>query len=233
MFGDKKGNPYEVHYNMGKGRKPELILFFKEISRTKYPPLEIGCSSGGVLSVLREINHSAIGIDIDSQAIEFARKKGLNAKDTNLFNLPNKSRDFILMSHTIEHLENISKMLEKISKILVEKGYLLVFAPDSYRMLEPPHLPHDYCFSRRTLKSLLSKYNLEEVKFIPPLDRPNRFKKDLIILFKKNSKTKYFKSNYKRLPFLKYKYYLRLYSIANPLLIATNTKQIFRKILRR
>lgn len=233
MFGDKKVNPYEIHYDMGKGRKHELKLFYKEIANTKYPPLEIGCSSGGVLSELRKINDSSEGIDIDGQAIEFAKNKGLNVRDTDLFNLPNKSRDFILMSHTIEHLGDLSKVLEKISKILVNGGYLLIFAPDSYEMLEPPHLPHDYCFSRDTLKSVLSKYNLKEINFIDPLDRPKGFRKDLIVLFRKELKLDKYKSNYHESPFLKYKYYLKLYFIVNPLLMVTNTKSIFRRILRK
>ncbi|KKL81829.1 hypothetical protein LCGC14_1990900, partial [marine sediment metagenome] len=232
MFGSEKVDPHELHYNMGRKRKPELDLFSKEIINAKYPPLEIGCSSGGVLSVLEEINSLSIGIDIDSQSIESAKKMGVNAEYINLFDLPNKSRDFILMSHTVEHLEDISIMMEKVSKVLVDGGHLLIFVPDSYRILEPPHLPHEYCFSRETLKSTLSRYRLKEEMFIYLKERPDRFWGDLIMLFKKDPKMKYYKSNYSYLPFFKYKYYLKIYSIINPFLMATNTKSIARKFLR-
>jgi len=233
MFGKNGENPYEVHYRMGMKRAPEIYLFSKEIINAKYPPLEIGCSSGGVLSILKEINNSSIGIDIDERAIEFAKKKGLHANDINLFDLQNKSRDFILMSHTIEHLDDLPRTLKKISNILIEGGKLLVFVPDSYEMLEPPHIPHNYCFSRDTLKSIISKHKLKEIKFVPISERPQGFKKDLIVLFKKNSKTKEYKSNYNPLPFLKYKYYLYLYSLVNPLFMITKTKPLFRKILKK
>ena len=185
-----------------------------------------------MLSELSKINPSSEGIDLDSGAIEFAKSRGLNAEFIDLFSLKDNTRDFIIMSHTLEHLEDISKIIEKISNILVEGGYLLIFVPDSYKMREPPHLPHNYCFSRETLSSILSKSSLKEVEYFPPNSRPKGFEIDLISLFRKDKNSNRILSHYPRSKFKKYKHYLKIYSVINPILMTTNTKEIARGILR-
>jgi 2-polyprenyl-3-methyl-5-hydroxy-6-metoxy-1,4-benzoquinol methylase len=91
--------------------------------------LDIGCGMGQFLGVLKTESYTNLkGIDINNEALESCRKKGLNVTqitDTREFTVPeNEKFDFIIMSHVLEHIEKdvIIDTLVHIRKNLLAPG---------------------------------------------------------------------------------------------------------------
>lgn len=107
----------------------------KEISEGK-KVLEIGCWTGQILSLLQN-KAKCTGIDIDKEAIAFAReqRKG-NFVTGSALNLPfNKEIfDIAIMSHVLEHLprSNEDKAIGEAARVLKKGGFLALSVPSTH-----------------------------------------------------------------------------------------------------
>lgn len=95
--------------------------------------LDVGCGSGETLSLLKEIGWDVYGIDIDSRAIQIAKKKGINAfvggyKVIN--NFPKNYFDAIRLYHVIEHIDNPDYALKLIYSRLKQGGQIIMGTPN-------------------------------------------------------------------------------------------------------
>ena len=218
------------HFDAGLSRKDEINIFYNEIKKAKNP-IEIGCSSGGVLRALSDINDKFYGIDIDGGAIEFAKKQWLNAEKEDIFKLKDNIYDFVIMSHVVEHLLHPDIFIKKVHDILVEWWLFLIFVPDSYKCCEWPHVPHTFYFTEETLISMVTKQWFIIKNNIQWKNRPKKFKKDIIILFQKEKDSKQQKSRYNWWEFSLLKIKLPIVRIIIKILEATKTKNIIKRIL--
>lgn len=95
--------------------------------------LEVGCSSGFQLRALEEAGSFVVeGIDIDGEAIEYARRVlGLNAGqgDITSANYASESFDLVLLFNVLEHLMSPIDTLREISRVLRPGGVLAVKVP--------------------------------------------------------------------------------------------------------
>lgn len=93
--------------------------------------LEIGCSTGLMLSLFKNIGFEVEGIEASKKAAEYARKKGLEVKIA-FFEKVNFTQKYnlIILNHTLEHMEDPIGVLIKIKKILKPKGYLMIDLPN-------------------------------------------------------------------------------------------------------
>ena len=93
--------------------------------------LDIGCSTGIMLSIFKQRGFDVKGVEISKKAAEIARSKGIDVvvgpfekiQFSEKFNL-------VILNHTLEHLENPLEVLEKVKKILKPKGYLMIDLPN-------------------------------------------------------------------------------------------------------
>lgn len=130
--------------------------------------LEVGCSTGLLLSLLKKAGWDVIGIEPSKQAAHVATKRGINvvigtfedARLTDKF-------DLVILNHVLEHVENPELVMEKSFKILNPKGVVLISLPNfdslsakiqkgNWPLLLPSeHLWH---FTPTSLKFLLNKF---------------------------------------------------------------------------
>lgn len=131
--------------------------------------LDIGCGDGDTLVMLKKLGWETYGLDIDSQAVEIAKKRGINAKlgtFREISKYPDNYFDAIRLYHVIEHIDNPSECLSLIRKKLKREGELLIGTPNInsviaflfksywYNLDTPRHL---FLFSPQTLGKLLNK----------------------------------------------------------------------------
>lgn len=100
--------------------------------------LDVGCGRGFYLTALA--NYSFIdeicGIDIKTTYLAVARKnnrdKRVHMLPASIYELPyeDSSFDFIICSEVLEHLENDSKALQEIHRVLKKNGTLVITVPN-------------------------------------------------------------------------------------------------------
>jgi 2-polyprenyl-3-methyl-5-hydroxy-6-metoxy-1,4-benzoquinol methylase len=113
--------------------------------------LEVGCGRGDALLSMQQLGWTVEGIDLDPEAVEQAKKKGLNVKAGTLgaSHYLENSFDAVVMSHVLEHVYNPKELLVESRKLLKKSGYLVVVTPNleglghrmfkqCWRGLEPP-----------------------------------------------------------------------------------------------
>lgn len=127
--------------------------------------LDVGCGSGSAMEDMRKKGWRVLGIDFDQDAIENAKRKGLDARHGDLFSqaFPNDSFDAILLNHVIEHIPSPDKLFGECRRILKPGGTLVMITPNAHsrghakygrnwRGLETPH--HVHIFTPRSLAML-------------------------------------------------------------------------------
>jgi 2-polyprenyl-3-methyl-5-hydroxy-6-metoxy-1,4-benzoquinol methylase len=134
--------------------------------------LEIGCAYGFFLALAEKKFHYAEGIDISSDATEYARQiLGVNATSSEfLTHECVKAPDVVCMWDVIEHLRRPDLYIEKIANIIPRGGVIALTTADldswvarargsKWRQIHPP--THLHYFSRKTLSRLLERNGLE------------------------------------------------------------------------
>ncbi len=111
-------------------KKDLKIFFFDSFFKGSKRILDVACSVGRVIS----IDPGRIeGIDIDKDAVEIAKSKGLRIKVGNISKkIPYKSSGFdgIYCSQIIEHLEDPKRFLMEIKRLLRKRGRAAIITPD-------------------------------------------------------------------------------------------------------
>lgn len=100
--------------------------------------LDIGCGSGRILKGFDDAGASvALGVDLDSEAVEVARRAGLNVELGDVADLGDRLAksapfDVVIMTHIIEHLprDSVSAMLMTIRNLLRPGGCVLISTPN-------------------------------------------------------------------------------------------------------
>lgn len=153
-------------------RAIQHIDYLKEYLFDKIKILDIGCSAGNFLKIVRE-NYK----DCDLNGIEANKnfsKYGKSVYNLDIFNgmlekyKTKKKFDLIYMSHILEHFESPSRALLKVNSLLNENGYLFIEVPT----ILYPYISldfffqdaHLFTFSPMTLQSYLIKYDFYIIK---------------------------------------------------------------------
>ncbi len=93
--------------------------------------LEIGCSTGLLLSLLAEKGFEVFGVEISEKAATAAKEKGLKVYQQKFEKIEfSENFDGIIFNHTLEHIEEPIKALKKASSLLKPKGFLYIDLPN-------------------------------------------------------------------------------------------------------
>lgn len=139
--------------------------------------LDVGCGSGNMLKIAKQLGWDVMGLEIDPNAVKAAQALGLNVVqgDYRKLNELAQSFDCIICSHVLEHVHNPLELLDLLQKALKHGGTLLLSLPNAkshvreqfganWRGLEAPRhlaIPTDYnidkLFCCGTLKHVFVK----------------------------------------------------------------------------
>ena len=199
---------YEIDY--------KYLNLYKKSGRL----IDIGCSHGGFLKILQK-KYNSFGIDIDSKALEIAKKnRNLNKKlfNINLSEVKKKlgKFDIAVLRGVIEHVENPKEYFKQISKILNKNGIIFISATpnvnspcaiifkDRWNQFDP--IQHINLFSSMTLAKLANKFNFKLIgEHYPYINTPyENFKIDIKKFLKNKGDSPPFWGSMMTLVFKKY-----------------------------
>ena len=134
--------------------------------------LDIGCGNGTELYKLKAMGWEAHGVEIDDQASERARAKGIRIYTGDLFGAayPDHFFHVVRISFVLEHLPNPRETLQEMRRILLPGGRIYIsvqnagslhyqlFGPRWFSLDVPRHL---FSFTPKTIRRLLSSMDLE------------------------------------------------------------------------
>ena len=157
--------------NWGKERALHLLEKLKRINKYKTESvLEIGCGSGYILKVLKEMGfQDLVGIE---PSIEKTEKidgvlflKEFVTKELCL----DKKFDFIFSFNVYEHVENIDNMTFFISNHLKVNGEIFIYTPNCHKSLitgDPEVFSHKHTqyFDESSIKYHLSKHEFDVIE---------------------------------------------------------------------
>ncbi len=130
--------------------------------------LDVGCGSGEIDIIIAAKGYNITAVDISPYAIQLAQKLAESFsehKDRLDFLVGNiEEMDFdkkfssAIISHTLEHVINPERMMEKVISLLNPGSYILVAVPNKKAWNDRTHLRH---YSARSLTNFLSQYSHE------------------------------------------------------------------------
>lgn len=137
--------------------------------------LEIGSSTGLLLSIFKNAGWHTTGIEPSREASKISKSKGIHTVNSNFEAYKGKSNyfDLIIANHTLEHLKNPFFVLKKINHLLKDDGVSIISVPnfDSinsklFRKKWPLLLPneHRWYFTPQSLTLLSNKSSFRIIK---------------------------------------------------------------------
>jgi len=203
--GREAPNLDSLEINEARGEK--IYSFLKEflnIENRKIKVLEIGCSSGGILSYFKKVGCEILGVDLDSDYIQYGKEKlSLNLMEGTLNDVPsNFTPDIIIYSHVLEHILDLEAELIQLYKLCTEKTLVYIEVPGiknihaayNSNLLHYLQNAHTFHFSLTTLKNVMYKNNFSILK-------GDEFIKSVFVKAKKAETKKYFQNDFKEVIF--------------------------------
>jgi 2-polyprenyl-3-methyl-5-hydroxy-6-metoxy-1,4-benzoquinol methylase len=95
--------------------------------------LDIGCADGSFSKYLKDLGFKVCGIDISPEAINNAKKIGIDAcvhDVSKKFPFENCFFDIVVMMEVIEHVYDTDFLLDEIKRILKKEGLLIITTPN-------------------------------------------------------------------------------------------------------
>jgi len=145
---------YQLHLSRGdsllKDRKGRSQKFKKILSILRdfhgsfdsLNGLDIGCSSGIITNLLGENLRTAIGIDIDQEAIQSAKRNASSPRthffvgDSMALPFHDQSIDVIVCNHIYEHVPEASRLMDEIYRVMKDGGFCYFSAGNRYMLVE-------------------------------------------------------------------------------------------------
>jgi len=134
--------------------------------------LDIGCGNGTELYKLKLMGWDVYGVEIDAEASERARSKGLSVFTGELSdaNYPDRFFQVVRMSFVLEHLPNPKEVLLEIGRILMPQGRIYISVQNARSLnywlfrkwwfsLDVPR--HLFSFTPKTIQKLFSTVGLK------------------------------------------------------------------------
>ncbi len=99
--------------------------------------LVVGCGSGKEAAILaQQLNAEVTGIDLEENFDAEARKfAALQKGDATALEFSDESFDFVFSYHALEHIENPSKALQEINRVLKTGGGFWIGTPNKSRIV--------------------------------------------------------------------------------------------------
>jgi 2-polyprenyl-3-methyl-5-hydroxy-6-metoxy-1,4-benzoquinol methylase len=169
---------YIYKKNISPKYSQDLIKYILKLTPEKGKLLEIGFLNTDIMKKFHEKGYEVFGIDLDSNAVEIARKAGFKAfkGDIRDFNIEEKM-DVVLAIAVLEHIQFPNSFLEKINHILKDHGLLVLQIPNPSSLnrffssfskhnwdmfCEPGHIYH---YKKKHLLKLIEANNFKKTLY--------------------------------------------------------------------
>lgn len=134
--------------------------------------LDVGCANGGLLRALKDLGYQNLcGLDPSPACVENTRALGLDAYPGSLSQpFPHGKFDCVILSHTLEHVQDVRGAIAWIDAILDSSGKQLTYieTPDAARYVDFLYAPfqdfnteHINHFTRTSLQNALELAGFE------------------------------------------------------------------------
>ena len=115
-----------------------LVNWIKKF-KNRCKVLDVGCSSGLLLSRLKNEGFKIYGIDPNKEACSAIKKKlgnvVFNGTLETYLKKYNGKFDFIVYNHVLEHIEDVNKEISLVKKILKKDGLFMVGVPNTNNLV--------------------------------------------------------------------------------------------------
>jgi glycosyltransferase involved in cell wall biosynthesis/SAM-dependent methyltransferase len=165
------------------------LHWLRTVLRYRRPPgrtLELGCSHGGFVALLRSVGFDARGLELSPSIAEFARQTfgvsvAVGPVEDQAFEIG--ALDIVLAMDVLEHLGDPQKTFERCAERLRSDGLIVVQTPcypegQTYEELQSAGSPflamllpeeHIYLFSRTSIRALFERVGFRHVAFEPAI----------------------------------------------------------------
>ncbi len=170
---------YHAGYAKNRDQKIRTAIYrlnraAKYVEAQKPRLLDIGCSVGCTVEAAKLRGWNGCGVDVSDDAVEFCRKRGLDAQSVDSLKLPfdDGSFDVLVAWHVIEHVEDVSETLAEWRRVLKPNGLMVLETPDAsspkVRRLGSEYVKfwapeHTYTFTPANLAAFLERAGLDIV----------------------------------------------------------------------
>lgn len=139
-----------------------LDRFFTLPSGRALQALDFGCGTGAVLEFLASRGYEAHGVDMSAEALAFCRAKGLRVSLQDVSGAipyPSASFDLVCALDVLEHIEDDSRAVQEILRVLRPGGTLVAMVPAHQRLFSyhDTALHHFRRYGKAQLAQLLSE----------------------------------------------------------------------------
>jgi SAM-dependent methyltransferase len=175
---DKQGESYHRDKVYIQEREKFKNIFLRRLDlitssrKRKGRVLEVGSSTGLMLSLFKSCGWEVLGIEPSKQAASFAKKEGIATVNENFeeTKIPKDKFDAVIINHTLEHMDHPDEILAKVAHTLTKDGLLLIDVPNfgswsaKLKGINWPYLlpvEHRWHFTGEALRQLLEKNGFE------------------------------------------------------------------------
>ena len=136
--------------------------------------MDIGCGTGEFLKTMKQSGWDIKGVEVNKEARKLAEVNtdSIIMNQSEYFKSEQKY-DVITLWHSLEHLHELEKYLNKISKSLNTNGVLIIAVPN-YKSFDAEYYKHDwaaydvprhlYHFSFEAMMKLMKKFNFSLIE---------------------------------------------------------------------
>jgi 2-polyprenyl-3-methyl-5-hydroxy-6-metoxy-1,4-benzoquinol methylase len=165
------------------------LYWLKTLLKYRLPPskvLELGCSHGSFVALLRQAGYDATGAEMSSWVVEFGQKTfgiPIAVGPVEVLDIPPGSLDIIVLMDVLEHLSDPVSTMAHCLKLLKPAGLLLIQTPQfkeemNYTTLVETNarflemlIPgeHIYLFSDHSVTRLFQQLGAAHIQFEPAI----------------------------------------------------------------
>jgi len=137
---------YDKNQRLNKARKIAAVISdHVEGLQGQFTVLDVGCSTGIMTHHLAEHFKATVGVDIDSEALQYASTQSWEnlgtasflASDAMCIPFRDNSFDAVVCAHVYEHVPNAKRMMNEIYRVLKPGGICFFSAGNRLSLMEP------------------------------------------------------------------------------------------------